>query len=190
VMEQHADVVIPDANGRMNTRGYFGDQAGRGSSGSGGSIGMGLPGISADMGWFLQHRTEYVDLELAKLNDVKSSLILVKATRQQAAELTQYWDRLKSDPGTFYILGKNCSTAAAAGFERAHITGEINGLDTPDNLFQQLRAQYPDAYMISGYYGYTRIGRTYKQGGNGHYIIDNPGTGSWQGPFIVQYHLG
>jgi hypothetical protein len=185
VMEQHADVVIPDASGKMRTRGYFGDQAVGGSSAS---IGMDIPGISADMAWFLANRTAYVDLELAKLVDMRSSLILLKVTRAQAAELDQYWEDLKKDPGTFYILGKNCSTAAAAGFEEAKLSKEIVGLDTPDHLFQQLRKQYKDAFMISGYYGYTRSGRKWSLFG-GEPLLTNAGTGSWDGPFVVEKRL-
>jgi hypothetical protein len=190
VMEQHADVVIPDVAGNMKTRGYFGDQPGAtgSSAGSRASIGMGIAGISADMAWFLDYRPHYVDLELAKLVDVKSSLILIKVTRAQAKELNKYWDDLNADPGTFYILGKNCSTAAAAGFETAHLSKEIVGLDTPDNLFQQLRAKYKDAFMISGYYGYTRVGREWEMLGERPHL-KNPGTGAWSGPFVVEKRL-
>jgi len=193
LMEQHADVVIPDAEGRMKTRGYFGDQPGAtgSSAGSRASIGMGIAGISADMDWFLDPENKHiasVDLELAKLVDLKSSLILIKVTWAQAADLDRYWEDLKEDPGTFYILGKNCSTAAAAGFEKADLSKEIVGLDTPDNLFQQLRKRYHDAFMISGYYGYTRSGRKWKFVG-GEWVLENPGTGSWEGPFVVEKRL-
>jgi hypothetical protein len=190
VMEQHADMVVPDATGAQKTVGFFGEGGGPGSSGSGTgeAIGMGLKGVSADMDWFLVNRPYYVDLEWAKLVDMKSSLILVKATPKQAETITQYWEDLKKDPGTFYILGKNCSTAAAAGFEKAAITKEISGLDTPDNLFEQLRQEYKDAYMISGYYGYTRAGRKLKII-NGFVMVDFEGTGPWQGPFVTESRL-
>ncbi len=190
VMEQHADVVVPGVGGKMATRGYFGDQPGvAGSSAeSRASTGLGLPGISADMAWFLANRRPYVDLELAKLLDMKSSLILLKVTLAQAALLNQYWQDLKADPQTFYILGKNCSTAAAAGFEHAALSKEIRGLDTPDNLFQQLRKQYSDAFMISGYYGYTRTGLRWEFVA-GRPRLRNPGAGSWNGPFVVEKRL-
>jgi hypothetical protein len=190
VMEQHADVVIPDAGGQMRTHGYFGDQPGAtgSSADSRASTGMGITGISADMAWFLQNRRAYVDLELAKMVDMKSSLILIKVTREQAADLNKYWEDLKADPGTFYILGKNCSTAAAAGFDHAHLFKEIVGLDTPDNLFQQLRKHYQDAFMISGYYGYTRAGLAWQLKG-GSPVLINPGTGDWNGPFVVEKKL-
>ncbi|MCL4436310.1 MAG: DUF4157 domain-containing protein [Thaumarchaeota archaeon] len=181
VMEQHADVVVPSAAGEMKTVGYFGDVG----TGSSASSGMGLQGISADMNWFLTYRPYYVDLELAKLVDMKSSLILIKATQSQADTLSKYWEDLKADPGTFYILGANCSTAAAAGFEKASVTKEISGLDTPDNLFEQLRSEYKDAYMISGYYGYIKAGRKWAMVGGSPSLVD-PGVGPWLGPFITE----
>jgi hypothetical protein len=189
VMEQHADVVVPTASGAMRTRGFFGNQAAGGSgSGLGRSAGIGLPGRAPDFDWFLQNRPQYVDLEYAKLADARSSLILVKVTRAQAAVLDRYWRDLQRDPGTFHFLGRNCSTAAAAGFEQADVAKEISGLDTPDNLFRQLQAQYPDAYMISGYFGYTRAGRRYRrEGGVIRRVHD--GVGPWQGPFVVERRL-
>lgn len=186
VMEQHADVVIPDAAGKMRTRGYFGDQPG--ATGSSASIGMGLAGVSADMAWFLQNRPAYVILELAKLLNLRSSLILLKVTKAQAEDLNQYWEDLKKDPGTFNILGKNCSTAAAAGFEHVQLSKEIIGLDTPDNLFQQLRKKYSDAFMISGYFGYTRSGLVVGTVGGEPGIL-SLGTGSWNGPYVVEQKL-
>jgi hypothetical protein len=189
VREQHADVVVPTATGEMRTRGFFGDEHRGGSSGGlGRPVGIGLPGLTRDWESFLRKRPEYVDLEYAKLMDRHSSLILMKVTRAQAAALDHYWKDLHKDPGAFYFLGRNCSTAAAAGFEQAHIAKEIEGLDTPDRLFRQLRAEYPDTFMISGFYGYTRAGRRYRMVGKQAHVID-PGHGPWMGPFVVERRL-
>lgn len=206
VMAQHADIVMPGSGG-METRGFFGDQqrpgfgssASSGSSGSGSSgrgssagssildsIGLGMRGVVADFDWFLAHRPYYVDLELAKVMDVKSALILVKVSRSEAARLATSWDDLAADPGTFNILGQNCSTAAAAGFESAAIGREISGLDTPDHLYEQLRERYHDAYMISGYYGYTRAARRWSPN---RPLPDHPGSGPWLGPYVVEKRL-
>jgi hypothetical protein len=186
VREQHADVVAPTATGEMRTRGFFGDITRGGMSGGlGRDVGLGIPGFTRDWASFLRERPQYVDLEYAKLTDSRSSLILMKVTRAQATALDRYWRDLHRDPGTFYFLGRNCSTAAAAGFERAHIAKEIEGLDTPDRLFRQLREQYPDSFMISGYYGYTRAGRRYSKVGNQVNLVD-PGHGPWRGPFVVE----
>jgi Domain of unknown function (DUF4157) len=192
VMEQHADVVLPGPGGQMQTHGYFGDQANvQGSSAENrASTGIDIPGIAADMAWFLLNRPAYVELDYAMLVDMKSTLILVKVTKEQALQLDQAWEDLKKDPGTFYILGHNCSTAAAAGFEKADIAKEISGLDTPDHLFQQMRQRYHDAFMISGYYGYTRAGRHWEMvAGEPLPVMVSPGTGPWQGPFVVQMRL-
>jgi hypothetical protein len=189
VREQHADVVVPTATGEMRTRGFFGDKARGGMSfGLGREVGLGIPGYTRDWASFLRDRPQYVDLEYAKLTDYRSSLILMKVTRAQAAALDQYWQDLHKDPGDFYFLGRNCSTAAAAGFEQAHIAKEIAGLDTPDRLFRQLRAEYPDTFMISGYYGYTRAGRRYRKVGDQVNLID-PGHGPWEGPLVVERRL-
>ena len=141
------------------------------------------------MKWFLDFRRAYVDLELAKLLDSRSSVILVKVTPAQAAQLRKYWRGLKTDAGAFRLLGHNCSTAAAAGFKEAQVTGEISGLDTPDRLFEQIREQYPDAYMLSGYYGYTRTGLKWVKTSSGSVRLVNEGSGPWQGPFVVEKRL-
>lgn len=191
VMDQHADVYIPQAAGAGKTVGYFGDQnapGGGSSSGAGASLGLGIPGISADWDWFMANRPAYIDLELAKLVGMWSGLILIKTTAKKAAELDKHWKDLQNDPGSFYFLGKNCSTTAAAGFEQLAITKEINGLDTPDNLYGQLRQEYPDAYMISGFYGYVRAGRKWQNVGGSANLV-NPGAGPWTGPFVDQPRL-
>lgn len=190
VMEQHADAITTDTTGKMNTVGFFGDAGGPGVSGShkSDSIGLGLKGVSADMAWFLKNRLAYVDLHLAIMQNVMSSLILIEVTKKQAADFSKYWDDLKKDPGTFNFLGGNCSTAAAAGFEKASVTKEINGLDTPDNLFNQLKKEYPKAFMISGHVGYIRAGRKWQVVANKLQLV-NPGSGNWIGPYIAQRRL-
>jgi hypothetical protein len=191
VMEMHADVVVPSPGGQMQTRGFF-PVKGAAPPGSGGRVQAGLvgvPGEAADMKWFLKFRRAYVDLELAKLLDSRSSVILIKVTPAQAAELRKYWRGLKTDAGAFRLLGHNCSTAAAAGFKEAQVTGEISGLDTPDRLFEQIREQYPDAHMLSGYYGYTRMGLQWVKTSSGSVNLVNEGSGPWQGPFVVDKRL-
>jgi len=189
VMEQHADVLIAGAGG-PETVGYFGEKGGPGvaGSGTGEGVGLGMQGVSADMAWFLLNRPQYVDLQLAIITNTVSSLILLKVTKKQADTLAQYWDDLKKDPGTFNILGANCSTAAAAGFTKADVTKEISGLDTPDNLFNQLKKEYPGAYMISGHFGYERAGRKWDMVA-GKLTLTDPGTGPWMGPLIVERRL-
>jgi hypothetical protein len=191
VMEMHADVVVPAPGGQMQTKGFFPVKgaAPPGTSGRAEAGLIGVPGEAADMAWFLTYRRAYVDLELAKLQDVRSSVILIKVTLAQAAELRKYWRGLKTDAGAFRLLGQNCSTAAAAGFKAAQVTGEISGLDTPDNLFEQIRQQYPDAYMLSGYYGYTRTGLRWVKRSSDSFDLVNPGSGPWQGPFVVDKRL-
>jgi hypothetical protein len=187
LMEQHADVVFPGPAGEVETRGYF-PKSGAPGGGTTGAAGLDLPAVSADLDWFVDHRPWFVYLEIAKATNLTSSLILVKTTAADAATLSTYWDDLEKDPGAFYILGKNCSTAAAAGFERAHIAKEITGLDTPDHLFEQLRERYADAYMISGYFGYERAGMTWSVV-DGLPTVTFPGSGPWVGPFVIQTYL-
>ncbi|MCP4133751.1 MAG: DUF4157 domain-containing protein [bacterium] len=191
VMDQHADVVVPNSSGAMETRGFFGEGDRGSSSGAGNSTGMGMDGVSADMAWFLNNRLHYVDLQYAMMANVHTSVIMLEVPKAQAQSFYKYWGDLKTKTPDFYILGKNCSTRAAEGLKKAGIIDkDISGLDTPDNLFQQIRESNPSAFMVSGYYGYMRPGRTWGVDSKGKPVLSNAGTGPWQGPFVAELYLG
>jgi len=149
VMEQHADCILP--NGAPV--GFFGD----GPGGSGASAGMNLSGVMADYSWFLSHRPHYVTLAIAKKYGVVSTVLTVEVSAVEAGAFAGYWSALALSPGTFHILGNNCSTHASDAFVTAGILpGGIPGLDTPNNLYNQLvAAKGGTAKSFSGFVGFT-----------------------------------
>ena len=121
VMSQHADCVLPDGS----PMGFFGGEgvASSGSSGSGSwnSIGMNMEGMVADYAGFQRIRPFYVDAKLAKKYGVISTILVVPAAPSQATAFALYWKGLLASPGSFQILGDNCSTHASEAFVKARI---------------------------------------------------------------------
>jgi len=79
-------------------------------------------------------------------------------TPGQAKAFAQSWNAMKSHPGSFNIIGDNCSTHASKAFiEAGVLPGGIPGLDTPNNLYQQLASTLPGkTSSISGYLGFIK----------------------------------
>jgi hypothetical protein len=172
-MEQHADCILP--NGQPV--GFFGGggDASSGSSGStlGSSIGSWANGPSISFnstginmkGNVAYHadmkriRPMYIDSDLAKKYKVKSTVLLLQVSPTQAKLFSKYWAQLKLNPGAFNLLGGNCSTHASEAFMAAHIVSSgIPGLDTPNNLYKQLKEKYPaKSRIFSGYIGAKHI---------------------------------
>ena len=156
VMEQHADCILADGS----PIGFFGDvgagPASGGSAGSGPSVGLNMKGVVYDYPLFKIHRPYYIDLAEAKKYLVKSTVLLITVTKTQASLFKDYWDRLKTKPDSFYLLGYNCSTRASDAFIYAGIlTGGIPGLDTPNNLYKQLITSFTKTASYSGFVGFV-----------------------------------
>lgn len=154
-LEQHADCAR--SNGKPV--GYFGE-GGEGSGYITSAVLIGIRGEVYDLDAFKVHRPYYVDATIARGAGVRSTALVVRVSSAQAERFDDYWDRLAEDPGTFRLLGKNCSTRASGAFRHAEILASgIPGLDTPDNLYKQLvrqRADICDSH--SGYIGFTAVG--------------------------------
>jgi hypothetical protein len=155
VLEQHADCVRSDGS----PVGYFGE-AGEGSGYIVSAVLIGIHGEVYDMDSFRQNRPHYVDANVARGYGVVSTALVVRISSAQAALFDEYWNRLADDPGTFRLLGQNCSTRASGAFRHAGIlVSGIPGLDTPNNLYRQLVAQRRDiCESYSGYIGFTSTG--------------------------------
>lgn len=147
VMEQHADCIMSDGA----PIGFFGE--GAGGSGSGGSTGIGMDGAVYDYGEFQTKRPFYVDGATAQARKVVSAVLRIATTTAVAKKFDDYWTKLDADPGTFHLLGGNCSTRASKGFIVAGLlNGGIPGLDTPDNLWRQIcRVQKGKVTACYGY---------------------------------------
>jgi hypothetical protein len=173
-MEQHADCILPGGG----PIGFFGGN-GDASSGSSGSsfvgssnswaagpsqsfntTGMNMKGMVAHYNQLQKIRPMYVDVSLAKKYNVLSTVLLLEVTQSQASLFSQYWKNLELSPGTFNILGGNCSTHASDAFIAAKVVASgIPGLDTPDNLYHQLKAKHSGRMrMYSGNVGATPNG--------------------------------
>ncbi len=148
-MEQHADCILPDGS----PMGFFGEANGRRVN----SIGMDMKGAVYDYAELRIHRLYYVDLASALAYSVVSTVLLVTASAAEAKAFAKYWHALDKSPGTFNLLGGNCSTHASDGFIAAGIlSGGIPGVDTPDNLYAQLVSKKPGATVShTGYVGFN-----------------------------------
>lgn len=173
-MEQHADCILPNGE----PVGFFGGEgdASSGSSGSGfkssisswkdgpsvslNSTGINMKGMVANYQELKRIRPYYVDIDLAKKYSVFSTVLLIEVSQSQASLFKTFWETLKLNPGTFNILGGNCSTKAAKAFAHAKIIGgEIPRLDTPNNLYKYLKAKHQYTQKShSGHIGAKPVG--------------------------------
>ena len=162
LMDQHADCIL----GNGAPIGFFGNEgaaSGGDSSVSLNSIGMDMYGVVYEYGDYLRKRPFYVDVDMATKYHVPSTVLIFNATSDEVTKFKAYWSRLKANPGSFNLLGGNCSTHASASFLAAGILKEgIPGLDTPDNLYRQLKKAKPSANFYSGYIGFTKRGTSDK----------------------------
>lgn len=152
VMEQHADCIL--SNGLPV--GFFGE----GNDSTSNSSGLGMNGQMYDFTELKRHRPYYIDKNMAATYGTVSTVLLIYVSTQQANDFDQYWSDLDKSPGTFNILGGNCSTRASGGFKKAGIlAGGIPGLDTPNNLYKQICIEKKGkCWMISGYVGFSVYG--------------------------------
>jgi hypothetical protein len=149
VLEQHADCILPDGS----PIGFYGT----GNDQSGNAIGLRMNGEVWDFPLLSTRRVMYVDFDSAVGYGAISTTLFVQVTPAQSAAFVSAWSTMKTSPGSFNIVGDNCSTHASKAFMDAGIlTDGIPGLDTPDNLYKQLVAQLPGKTMpMSGYIGFV-----------------------------------
>jgi hypothetical protein len=151
-MDQHADCAL--SNGAPV--GFFGEGNGGSSNGSG----LGMQGIVYDRSALAAKRAPSVDAKMAQSYGLVSTVLFVKVSAKEAAAFDLAWSDLSMSPGSFQILGWNCSTHASQSFQKAGIlSGGIPGLDTPDNLYKQLCFEKKGKVStISGYVGFSTHG--------------------------------
>ena len=148
LMAQHADVMLADGT----IVGFYGE----GDDRSGNGIGLNMNGVVYDRDAMRIQRPYYVDADAAIANRVVSTVLLIKVTRQQARRFAESWDRMTRHPGSFNIVGGNCSTHASASFIDAGVLPKgIPGLDTPDRLYAQIVDTLPAASLqsVTGFVG-------------------------------------
>jgi hypothetical protein len=149
-LEQHADVILP--NGAPI--GFFGERQGSKLN----SVGMSMKGAVYDYQALQIERPWYVSLDSAVANRVVSTVLLIEVGKAEAEAFEKYWANLGTHPGTFNIVGGNCSTHASDGFLTSKVlTSGIPGLDTPDNLYGQIVKEKKAGLLqtYTGYIGFT-----------------------------------
>ncbi|NGM20152.1 hypothetical protein G3576_09015 [Roseomonas stagni] len=143
--EGHADVIMPSGA----PVGFFVDVA----TERRGTLGFDVPGQVYGYAAFASYRPAYVNLADATAGNVVSGVLLIQATAREQDLFQRAWQAMRARPGTFTIAGWNCSSHAALAFHLAGLVGrEIPGLDTPDNLFHELRRRH--ARRCEDHYGY------------------------------------
>jgi len=173
VFAQHADCILSTGA----PVGFFGTgntgSSGGGSSGSGASSrssanssnssGMGMTGVVYDQAGLARNRANYVDAAVAKATKTVSTVLLVQVSAAEAALFDGAWLDMTKDPGSFQLLGWNCSTHASQAFRKAGIlSAGIPGLDTPNNLYKQLCVEKQGKVSVaSGYVGFSSFGSGY-----------------------------
>ncbi len=154
-LEQHADCAL--SNG--SPVGFFGE----GNDASSNASGMGMQGVVYDLQALSRKRAPYVDGKIAQAMGVKSTVLFVPVSAAEALAFDAAWAAIGKAPGSFQILGGNCSTHASQAFRKAGLlSGGIPGLDTPNHLYQQLCFEKAGKVStISGYVGFTAHGKGY-----------------------------
>lgn len=154
LLEQHADCVLSDGS----PVGFYG--TGAGYLGVSASTGMGMDGVVMtydDFASGIYGRIHYVDAVVAKKYNLASTLLLIKVSKAESMLFAAAWNEMKHHPGSFSLLGNNCSTHASLAFNKAGVLpSAIPGIDTPDNLYHQLIAIREGQFRsFSGFLGFT-----------------------------------
>ncbi|MGH9887936.1 MAG: hypothetical protein ACREBE_20555 [bacterium] len=173
LLEQHADCIL--SNGMPV--GFYGaanagpsggapsssGDASKKSAGSSNSIGLGMTGVVFDFAEMRRRRANYADLSVARATGTISTALIVTVSASEARAFDQAWADMTASPGSFQILGWNCSTHASQVFVRSGILSSgIPGLDTPNNLYLQLCAEKGSKVSaVSGYIGFSAFGTGY-----------------------------
>ena len=167
VLAQHADCILSNGApvgffGTGNTGSTGGASSGSGASSrksaaSSNTVGMGMTGVVYDAASLERNRANYVDLRIARATGTVSTVLLVQVSAKEATAFDKAWSDMTSNPGSFQLLGWNCSTHASQAFRKAGIlSGGIPGLDSPDNLYKQLCFEKKGKVtMAAGYVGFT-----------------------------------
>lgn len=156
-MQQHADCILPNGE----PIGYFandGAATGGPSSASWNVIHMNKTGVVLDYRKMKRTLPQFTNEKTAKAKNILSTVLLVDVNDVEARLFSTYWQELSQSSGSFHLLGKNCSTRASQAFIKAGILhSQIPGIDTPNNLYEQLakeKSRNPTSF--SGYIGFSQ----------------------------------
>ncbi|WP_160121610.1 hypothetical protein [Rhodovarius lipocyclicus] len=140
----HSDCVLPSGA----PVGYFGD----------GLVGNGYVYAYSN---FAARRPHYVNMTDARAFPCQSTVLVLNVGAARAKAFQGSWYAMKAKTDGFRIAGNNCSTHASRAFFAAGVLGrpEIDGIDTPQNLFEQIIAEGRAPWIsYSGYLDFSPLG--------------------------------
>jgi hypothetical protein len=144
VDEGHSDCILPSGA----PVGYFGDAA------------VGGNGIVYGYSLFRSRRAHYVNLTDAMSKPCKSTMLVMQVGTLQAMDFRSSWLSMRAKTDGFTIVGNNCSTHASRALHAAGVikSASVSGIDTPDNLFEQIiEDKLAPWRSYSGYLSFTPI---------------------------------
>ena len=141
----HSDCVMPSGA----PVGYFGSGA------------VGGTGVVFTYATYLAQRRHYVRLSDARAQPCISTMLVLDVGKRRAQAFRDSWFSMRSKTDGFTIVGNNCSTHASRALYAAGLisTHEVDGVDTPNNLYDQIVSDSPVAWKsYSGYLDFDPIG--------------------------------
>jgi hypothetical protein len=141
----HSDCILPTGA----PVGYFGSGA------------VGADGVVFTYATFLARRKAYVKATEARAAACISTLLVLDVGKRRAEAFRNSWFSMRSKTDGFTILGNNCSTHASRAFHAAGLisTHEVDGVDTPNNLYDQIVSDSPVGWKsYSGYLDFDPVG--------------------------------
>ncbi|MFT3868904.1 MAG: hypothetical protein QM715_10645 [Nibricoccus sp.] len=159
-MEQHADCIL--SNGEPIGYFFLGAPFGMSSMAVPSSVfqsaDKGREGMVVDYKAMKRLMPHFTDASRARQTGCLSTFILVETSQENVSAFDGYWQLQRNSPGGFYIFGGNCSSYASRAFRHAKIlTSSIPGMDTPNNLYNQLaRHNGLKTMSYSGHIGFVQ----------------------------------
>jgi hypothetical protein len=141
----HSDCILPSGA----PVGYFGTTA------------IGGTGIVFSYATYLAQRRHYVKLANARAEPCVSTMLVLDVGKRRAEAFRDSWLAMRAKTDGFTITGNNCSTHASRAFYAAGLisTHEVDGIDTPNNLYDQIVSDSPVGWKsYSGYLDFDPIG--------------------------------
>ena len=122
-----------------------------------------MNGVVANKPWFNKYRPEYINADVARRDGVVSTYCTLRVCPDAAKKFGDAWKALGNNPPNFSIIGGNCSSRAGGCFQAAGVLDSgISGLDTPNHLFEDLKAKYGNSLKCqTGFFGYNPAGSPY-----------------------------
>lgn len=120
----HSDCILPTGA----PVGYFGSGV------------VGARGVVFAYSHFRASRPAYVNMTDARSTPCLSTILVMDVGPARARAFRDAWLAMRAKTDGFTIMGNNCATHASRACYAAGIirTAEVSGVDTPNNLYEQI----------------------------------------------------